>query len=81
MTNGLNAIEQKKLTQKLAQLEAVVPRRCLLGGGESRDLMSLIDQLKGRLNPVSASDLDERAQQFIENYSDFFAAAARADAA
>jgi hypothetical protein len=65
-TNGLNAADEKKLTRTLRQLEAITPKRCLLGGNESRQLMDLTERIKLRLNPAAASELDSEAQLYLD---------------
>ncbi len=64
--NGLNAAEEKKLMRTLRQLEAIVPKRCLLGGNEDRQLVDLIERIRLRLNPLVASGLDSEAQLFLD---------------
>jgi len=53
--------ERATLQHRLAQIDAVLVKRCLMGGNEARELISTATKIRQVLNPWPAADLDEEA--------------------
>jgi hypothetical protein len=65
MANGLTEKEEKALRIRLARIEAILTRRQLLGGNETRALWELADSIRLRLDPPVADDLEAQADKML----------------
>jgi hypothetical protein len=50
--------ERATLEHRLAQISAVMPKRCLMGGNEARELIEVQTKIRQVLNPWPVADLD-----------------------
>jgi len=80
MSNGLEKKEERMLRSRLKQLEAVLEKRCLLGGRDASEIQALAKKIRIRLEPAKPDDLDAEAERLINLHTglDWFAAALRA---
>ena len=80
MSNGLEKKEERMLRSRLKQLEAVLEKRCLLGGRDASEIEALAKKIRIRLEPATPDDLDAEAERLINLHTglDWFAAALRA---
>ncbi len=80
MSNGLEKKEERMLRSRLKQLEAVLEKRCLLGGRDASEIEALAKKIRIRLEPAKPDDLDAEAERLINLHTglDWFAAALRA---
>ncbi len=70
MSNGLTAKEEAALKARLKQLDAVNAKNFLMGWGEARRLEKIAADIRLRLDPPTAKELDELAETQIKLYSD-----------
>ena len=77
MSNGLEKKEERMLRSRLKQLEAVLEKRCLLGGRDASEIEALAKKIRIRLEPAKPDDLDAEAERLFNLHSglDWFAAA------
>jgi hypothetical protein len=68
--NGLSAREERILTTRLAQMEALYSKRAYMGNQESEPIRRLAESIRVRLNPPMPADLDAEAQKHLDLYRD-----------
>lgn len=68
-TNGLSKSEEKLLRDRLQQLNEILTRRCLMGGGEARLMIELAARIHNSLNPPEPAMLDSEAEEMIALHS------------
>lgn len=68
-TNGLSKPEEKLLQRRLQQLEEMRSHIFLTGGNEQRTFHRLIEQIRGRMEPIDPAILDRDFQRFLDTGS------------
>jgi hypothetical protein len=63
--NGLTLVQEKLLRRRLHQCDAVLERRCNLGGREIQAVEKLRAELLTRIDPPSVEGLELRAAELL----------------